>query len=61
MVAKRLDGKACSLEVENDLKKRIEICQKNQFKSKIGIGLRELKFQNVHANEDDEACSTPKA
>ena len=37
MVAKRLDGKACSLEVENDLKKRIEICQKNGITPHIAV------------------------
>ena len=37
MVAKRLDGKACSLEVENDLKKRIEICQKNGISPHIAV------------------------
>lgn len=37
MVAKRLDGKACSLEVENDLKKRIEICQNNGINPHIAV------------------------
>ena len=37
MVAKRLDGKACSLEVEKDLKKRIEICQKNGITPHIAV------------------------
>ena len=37
MVAKRLDGKACSLEVETELKKRIEICQKNGITPHIAV------------------------
>tara|TARA_Y100000768_G_scaffold87091_1_gene62395 strand:- start:49 stop:936 length:888 start_codon:yes stop_codon:yes gene_type:complete len=37
MVAKRLDGKACSLEVETELKKRINICQKNGINPHIAV------------------------
>ncbi len=37
MVAKRLDGKACSLEVETELKKRIDICQKNGINPHIAV------------------------
>ena len=37
MVAKRLDGKACSLEVETELKKRIDICQNNGINPHIAV------------------------